>query len=369
MTPVGQESSNQFGPVEKIQLLARYAAMPELNRVDLALLVVLTDMSNAKSGEAWPSFDTLANRVGSSKRHVKRCINKLIASGHVSILKHGGRRHSNRYAVTRHLPPISGDTETTTIVVTATSPRGDIQVPEVVVCTPPESIHQSEHKARIEKNRSQAEGDAAPLRLAAQGSRPPDKDQYPEFWSAYGRKTTVAEAEQIISEAIADGSNYQDIISGAIRYRQYCNTTGGKREGSAAAWLRRQAWRDDWTQPPSVATSKTVGKKSSSSKPKNSGGAKKTRRRKNPAWEKHQAEWDRIDDESSQKAEKLIQHAGYKGKPKCQQCHDAIFENSGGSCCPIGQPLREASWEVNGRFHAFRKLPAPPVYLDEPENQ
>ena len=95
-----------LSPVEKLQYLASAAAMPKLSRVQLAILVVLTDMANASTGLAWPSFTTLAARAGTTPRHAKSATKGLVNGGLIIVHMAGNRVRSNRYRLNPNPPAI-----------------------------------------------------------------------------------------------------------------------------------------------------------------------------------------------------------------------------------------------------------------------
>ena len=92
------KKQNIYGPVEKLQFLSDAAAISELSRAELAVLNVLADMANATTGLAWPSFQTLGKRIGTTDRSAKRAVSGLAKAGLLEIVEHGTRNHkSNRY--------------------------------------------------------------------------------------------------------------------------------------------------------------------------------------------------------------------------------------------------------------------------------
>jgi DNA-binding transcriptional regulator YhcF (GntR family) len=60
-------------------------------------VLLATKFINGKTGEAWPSCETLARNLGISKKTVDRAISALVAHGYVERESGGGRRRSNRY--------------------------------------------------------------------------------------------------------------------------------------------------------------------------------------------------------------------------------------------------------------------------------
>jgi hypothetical protein len=73
--------------------------------------------------------------------------------------------------------------------------------------------------------------------------------RYDEFWEALGKRSTVYESEQLITEFIADGVDYADIVDGAKRWRAYNDVTGGRHAASPLKWLQKHKWEDGWVPP------------------------------------------------------------------------------------------------------------------------
>lgn len=248
---------NPFGPVQKLKFLAQGAKVPAMSRAELAVLIVLADMANSNTGIAWPSFATLAERAGVSGRHAKTAIKNLIARGFIEVTEQGNRIKSNRYKI--NLRAGGSDLGNTTqpsdlqsTRVVNSSVRGsDVECPDVVIPSSPESIHPSEHKASEGWDRSQADG-GAPNASPSRARQPdPRKDQFPEFWEAIGHRATVSESEQAIREFLCEGTEYDEIVDGGRRWAAYNTATGGRRKASPVQWLLKEKWRDDWTVPQS----------------------------------------------------------------------------------------------------------------------
>lgn len=325
-----------MGPVDKLKWLAAAAGLPLPGRVELAVLVVITDMMSSASGQAWPSFATLASRTGSSPRNVKRAVKRLCDCGLLVIVEHGNRVRSNRYTLNaaKFATVAGGDVQDTTVVTPASS-CSDLQVPDVVTHRPPESIHESEPKAKDEVDRSQADGGAAPSRPLRASGAPRAGEAFAEFWEAMGRRTSVAEAEQLIREAMSEGHEYQAIVDGARRYRNYCADTGGIMKLNAAAWLQKEKWRDDWQLVKPEPKPKPSAKQSGQGKP-----ASKAKPAKSPQ-------------PSADYADKL---KAWKREKK--------------DCDKQGAKLEEdwQSWEARVSQYQGRNLPTPPN-LKEVERQ
>lgn len=293
----------KYGAVVKLQWLRATASRADIPRATLAACIILADHADATTGICWPSFATIAKAIGTDSRHTKRAISKAVEAGLISITEHGNRVRSNRYRL--NLDAIGSGTNDTTLcsgihdtrVVSSRAEGSGTQAQKVVVSTPPESIHLSEHQARDRWEISgNPDGDAlAPRPRGAQLARQPDR--YPEFWEAVGKRATVAESEQLIAEYLAEGVEYADIIAGADRWKHYNAITGGRKATSPAKWLEHQKWRDDWTPPQHREATKPATRKAAKSSPvtrKATTRSGKPKRIQNPDFKRWHAERDSV---------------------------------------------------------------------------
>lgn len=87
---------------------------PELEPTMKLLLLALADYADS-SGTCWPSYPTLAGRVGVSERQVRRLVLRAESCGYLSRLRGGrGPGNSTRYTLTiargTYVSPFKGDT-------------------------------------------------------------------------------------------------------------------------------------------------------------------------------------------------------------------------------------------------------------------
>jgi len=241
---------NVFGPVDKLKFLSIAVLDIDLSRCDLAILFVIANGANSKTGLTWRSFNTMARETASTSRTAKRSVKKLLEKKYIAIAKKGGWGcKANTYALGGIDLLKSGDTSVTKGIDSPVTPMvnsGDLDGTLEVTSMPSLSMTVSEPKARIEGYRS-SDCDAVPYgeAVASSGTHHGVGDRYPEFWSAFPLRAGVAFAENILSGLIKAGVSYEEIISGARRYAEYCKTS--RKRVSADAWLERESWRDDWT--------------------------------------------------------------------------------------------------------------------------
>lgn len=367
-----------MGPVEKLQFLSRAAAVPTLSRVQLAVLIVLADMAGSKDGLAWPSFNTLAARTGTTPRHAKRAVQALVKDGAVVLAMPGTRVRSNRYRLNKAAFPekyaegsdtgdtTPGDDMTYTTVVTPSARSGGAQVPDVVACVSPESVLESEPKARMkgtdnEGAHAYAGGPGGPLRLAGQ----PGQDAYPEFWEAFGVRSTVAMAEKRLRELLAAGADYGEIVDGARRYHAYNLATGGNKRSSADRWLEREAWRDAWTvrarhveaDAPSKADSRASETRKQTGKGKPSARAKKP---VDPGIEAARRECQELKRKYEKANDSHGRHIyGPRGDNGCRQCDEAQYGEGVEPCSEgarLDDLLKRAKADMEAAWDALKQL-------------
>jgi len=352
--------------------------MRNLSRAELASLVVLTDMANSTHGLAWPSFNTLASRIGTTARHAKTAIKGLIGAGLITVHQQGNRVRSNRYRLNPQ-PQASeqfSDLESTTSgsdlqntrVVIYSDTCSDLQSPKVVMSRAPKSINQSEHKAKIDDRATGEGADAPSCPLGASGLQPPEEktaqDRYPEFWQAMPMRTTVAQAETLISNYLITGVPYQDIINGAKRYSTYCQTSKSPRRQSAANWLTQEKWRDDWTSPSFKATAKVSVSHQN---------ARKIKRKTNPSSETKETRQTNPDFLAwRRKRRQLFQYAAEKRTllsehfKTCKSCNNALNSTNRTLLCGIGKSLVEQEKDLDKQ--ELDMGPAPERYLNTQTN-
>lgn len=348
------------GPVQKIEFLAKVASLAQLSRADLAVLITVTDMINSRTGDAWPSYKTLGTRSGCSDRHAKSTVSGLIQKELLRIVMKGNRIRSNRYAINLAAPIINtnfcSDLSHTSVVMSDDA-SSEVQQHEVMISASHKSIHEPEHQARDEMNGS-PDGDASPLGAKGPfGSHPPGTDHYPDFWEAYPLRARVAEAEQQISEWVAEGVDYREIIEGAQRYKEYCAATGGLKRSDAFSWLSQQRWRDGWNLP-TKKDATSVKRPTQNSKNNSSQVIKKTDRVPkttiNPEFKKWQEYFYPIKKNYFDAKEKFESHVGLPKQPACRTCHNYFYKDLG-SICDLGFELGQKNYDNTELFYKVLK--------------
>jgi hypothetical protein len=66
-----------------------------------AAILIAVKYLNSRSQKAFPSYDTLAEELGLSRRHAINSVQGLCWAGWLMIKRKGGGRQSNEYVLTR----------------------------------------------------------------------------------------------------------------------------------------------------------------------------------------------------------------------------------------------------------------------------
>ncbi|NTW37451.1 MAG: hypothetical protein HGB17_15300 [Syntrophobacteraceae bacterium] len=85
-----------------------------------------------------------------------------------------------------------------------------------------------------------------------------DRTHFSWFWNLYPNRTNVKAAETTLSALDEKGIDREEIESGLVRFRLYCDVTGNIRMArmSAVNWLEAEKWRDGWELPLKKQTAK-----------------------------------------------------------------------------------------------------------------
>ena len=237
-TPVTRHPRSVLSPVDKVSFLSAAVATAKLSRDQIAVLVVITDMINGKTGECFPSYSTVAKRAGITDRsHAGRAIRALIDKGLLIRAKQGTRKTSSVYRLNaalvdkvqkqstglgQHGPHPEANTG-----LTLRSARASQSVKESINLI-----------SRSESQRPTDELVASTIKRA---------ERFEDFWHAYGRRQQVIESEELLDQYLSEGHQLEAIVDGARRARLHAEHHNLQRRFSPLKWLQRKKWLDDWT--------------------------------------------------------------------------------------------------------------------------
>jgi predicted transcriptional regulator len=210
--------------MDKLSSENKFAIMPEwvieleISHTAFRLYAVLARYADNITHQAFPSLETLSNRLGCSEKTVRRAIEDLVKHG--AIKKHSrGRYQSSLYTVMTTAPKgtkVSGEWTEMSHERTKMSERMDKN--DQVTIT-----NQLEPLEREPKNYSDV--------------------QFNEFWAVYPKKQDKALAKRSFEKAITRAS-FDEIIAGAEKYRDDPNRDPLFTK-NPSTWLNADAWEND----------------------------------------------------------------------------------------------------------------------------
>lgn len=89
---------------QRLAWLDAVMADPAVTAAGFRLAYAISGFINRATGDAWPSQETLAARLGMTPRNVRNLIDQLAARGHLTIIRSKGRGNVNRYRLARTAP-------------------------------------------------------------------------------------------------------------------------------------------------------------------------------------------------------------------------------------------------------------------------
>jgi biotin operon repressor len=209
--------------MDKLSSENKFAIMPEwvielnISHTAFRLYAVLARYADNVTHQAFPSLDTLANRLGCGEKTVRRAIEDLVEHG--AIKKHSrGRYQSSLYTVMTTPPKgtkLSGEGSKMSHEGSKMSTRLDKNV-QVTRTTELEPLE------RKPKNYIE--------------------EQFNQFWSVYPKKDDKPLAKRSFEKAL-DRTTVEVIVSAAERYRDDPNREALFTK-NPSTWLNADAWEN-----------------------------------------------------------------------------------------------------------------------------
>jgi hypothetical protein len=192
-----------------------------------------------RSGEIFPSQETLASKIPCSKRTVQRALKLLEGIGLKTEMHRGrdGQSNHSRYS----FGPTIDDTHVAYPDELAT-PMSPI---------PPNCGH-LEHELATPATRI---GDTtAPVTLRDNRKKEPRKKDSPpsgfdDWWNQYPRHVSKPAALRAYATAIKNGASPVELLNGAMRYAAERQDQEEKYTKHPATWLNNRCWEDPPTKP------------------------------------------------------------------------------------------------------------------------
>ena len=210
--------------MDKLSSENKFAIMPEwvieldISHTAFRLYAVLARYADNVTHQAFPSLDTLANRLGCGEKTVRRAIEDLVEHG--AIKKHSrGRYQSSLYTVMTTPPKgtkMSGEGSKMSHEGSNMSTRLDKNV-QVTRTTELEPIELEPHNDIVQA--------------------------FNEFWEIYPRKQGKGKAKEAFIKA-TKVAHVDEVVAGAERYAADPNLPDPKFVPLPATWLNQERWDD-----------------------------------------------------------------------------------------------------------------------------
>lgn len=249
MAAITEYDYTVLSPVEKIQWLQAVAGM-DLTGDQLAVAITLANMANSETGKAWPSYSTIAERSGISRRqNAYRAVHGLIKKKIIILKSQGNRADSNTYMlnaaiVDKSLIAVDKNEgcnhERLQGVVTS-----DYRVSSPVITGCSHQRLQNLRTNQLKKSINQSERETADQEIAKSIER---ANEYQEFWKAAGKGNyyQVSEVEAELDRLLGEGHQLEAIIAGLKRWQAYTAAKGSKKVLSILKWLQGKRFNDPW---------------------------------------------------------------------------------------------------------------------------
>lgn len=239
------QGSDRFG------LLFAIVADRELSAAaKCAATVLLLKFLNTKTGRCDPSFATLAEQLGRSRRAIITAVAELEKAGWLAIDGSGGGGRGNTNQFGFKLDRMNNERVKQTSPVQPTSP----------VKQNAERVKQTSHEPTRTNSALRAEeGEYTPAR-APDGAALAEAT-FAEFWRSYPLQVDRKAALEAFSAALANGkATSHEIVAGAMRYAAERDGEDARFTARPANWLKRERWTDQ-AAPKSVARDRGHGQK------------------------------------------------------------------------------------------------------------
>jgi len=211
--------NDKLGSDNKFAVIPEWVIQLDISHTAFRLYAVLARYADNVTHQAFPSLDTLAERLGCSEKTVRRAIDDLVKHGAITK-DNRGRYQSSLYTVMTGLPKgskVSLVGSKVSLVGSKVSTRLDTD-DQVTITT-----------------------ELEPLELEPQNDI---VQKFNEFWSVFPRKQGKGKAKEAFMKAVGNSVYADDILEGARRYASDPNLPDPKFVPMPATWLNQERWDD-----------------------------------------------------------------------------------------------------------------------------
>ena len=241
-------NANDIFTRDRLQVLSAIVRDHRLKpfAVRVATLLIV-DYLNRKTGDAWPSHETIAKAIGATKRGVKKALDELVAAGYVEVTVGGGRRLSNRYRFVRK----EGTTVHPSLDKGGTTVHPSVDRKEERPFQERRN-HGSPDSFEGEPIEERGRANALHARESGVSIVLPSDDSFERFIAAYPTRQGGSPHEPARREfeaTVRAGADPEVVIRSTELYAAVTRIQAN--EGSrfipqAARWLREGRWKEDW---------------------------------------------------------------------------------------------------------------------------
>jgi hypothetical protein len=206
--------------------LDQIVADREITAAGFQLAYVISAHINRATGEAFPSQETLADKINITVRGVRNLTDQLAERGHLQVAESRGRGHSIRYRMVVK----KQQAQQKELFPESTAPVSGIEAPAPIGESPQSP---ATRRARGVKNLTE---DAA---LAG---------AFEEWWAQYPKKVEKGAAKKAWHKVVKDKrATIADLLAGVMRYAASRTGEEPKYTKGPAGWLNTERWTDEVT--------------------------------------------------------------------------------------------------------------------------
>lgn len=203
--------------------------------------------ADEKSGQCWPSIQTLCRETTLGRVSVSQAIGALEKAGRISVQKYRGPHHVHRYTV--HLLNSSSGEQFSTYTPTVQMVNGN--------CSSTEYKSPVNHKeSPIRPTTPHGVGSAITHFQQADSSQNKELDalgcgaapHFEAFWAAYPKKRSKGDAEKAWRK-VSPSEGLRAVIMAKVREAKASeswSSEGGKYIPYPATWLNAKGWEDEY---------------------------------------------------------------------------------------------------------------------------
>jgi hypothetical protein len=228
----------------KFEWLDQVVADRSLTPLAFHVAYLLSGYLNRATGEAFPSQETLAKRLGLTARGVRKLVAQVSDGGHLEVLEAHGRGRMNIYRTiikNRNSGSSLHDENRNAGSGIGEKPEQPFQKTGTAVPTNP-LIEPSEKKSSSSVVRKSVAKGTSKL-----GSQEVEA-QFAEWWSCYPKKVEKKSALKIYECLVKKGeATPEQLLTGAKAYRTVCANQDRKYIKHPKTWLNDGCWEDEGT--------------------------------------------------------------------------------------------------------------------------